>query len=282
MECAISLKGVSYTYESEEEEGRLAVKDVSIDIQKGSFVAIVGHNGSGKSTLARMLNGLLIPTAGRVKVFGYDTCDEDSIYEVRRRVGMVFQNPDNQMVASVVEDDIAFGPENLGVEREEIIRRVDEALESVGMSEYRKSMPFRMSGGQKQRIAIAGALALCPEVLVLDESTAMLDPKGRKEVMGVIRRLNREKGMTVIHITHYMEETLDCDRVIVMNDGRVAIDGTPAEVFSRGEELKSYKIAPPYVTWLACALADAGLDIDRNIYEEKILEECLCRLLSKT
>ena len=194
---------------------------------------------------------------------------------------MVFQNPDNQMVASVVEDDIAFGPENLGVEREEIIRRVDSALASVGMSEYRKSTPFRMSGGQKQRIAIAGALALCPEVLVLDESTAMLDPKGRAEVMSVVRRLNKERGITVIHITHYMEETLDCDRVIVMDGGRVAVDGTPSQVFGRGEELKKYKISPPYVTWLACALADAGLDIDRTVYTREDMEESLCRLLSK-
>lgn len=183
MSTAIGLYGVSFAYDLDEEGGEFALKDVTLEIEQGSFVAVVGHNGSGKSTFARLLNGLLIPSAGRVKVFGFDTCDEDSIYEIRRRVGMVFQNPDNQMVASVVEDDIAFGPENLGVEREEIIRRVDSALASVGMSEYRKSTPFRMSGGQKQRIAIAGALALCPEVLVLDESTAMLDPKGRAEVL---------------------------------------------------------------------------------------------------
>ena len=281
MSTAIGLYGVSLAYDLDEEGGEFALKDVTLEIEQGSFVAVVGHNGSGKSTFARLLNGLLVPVAGRVKVFGFDTCDEDSIYEIRRRVGMVFQNPDNQMVASVVEDDIAFGPENLGVEREEIIRRVDSALASVGMSEYRKSTPFRMSGGQKQRIAIAGALALCPEVLVLDESTAMLDPKGRAEVMSVVRRLNKERGITVIHITHYMEETLDCDRVIVMDGGRVAVDGTPSQVFGRGEELKKYKISPPYVTWLACALADAGLDIDRTVYTREDMEESLCRLLSK-
>lgn len=281
MATAIKLSNVTYTYDTDgKEKVRPAVDGVSLDIEEGSFVAVVGHNGSGKSTLARLLNGLLLPDSGKVDVFGYDTRDEKNVYEVRSRVGMVFQNPDNQMVASVVEDDIAFGPENLGLEREEIARRVNWALEKVGMSEHAKSTPFRMSGGQKQRLAIAGVLAIRPRVLVLDESTAMLDPKGRREVMGVVRDLNRNEGMTVIHITHYMEEVLDCDRVIVMDGGKVAIDDVPEAVFARGEELRKYKIAPPVVTLIADALARCGADIPGNVTRADELEEHICRLLS--
>ena len=279
---AIKLENVFYAYEADEGETPVnAVDGVSLEVEEGSFVAVVGHNGSGKSTLARLFNGLLLPDKGKVTVFGIDTQDEKQIYSVRSSVGMVFQNPDNQMVASVVEDDIAFGPENLGLAREEIIRRVDWALEQVGMSEYRKSTPFRMSGGQKQRLAIAGVLAIRPKVIVLDESTAMLDPRGRREVMDVIHALNKNEKMTVIHITHYMEEVLEADRVIVMDGGRIALDDTPRAVFARGEELKKYKIAPPAVTLIADALADCGADIRRDIATEGELEEEICRLLCR-
>ena len=279
---AIKLENVYYAYEADEGETPVnAVDGVSLEVEEGSFVAVVGHNGSGKSTLARLFNGLLLPDKGAVTVFGIDTKNEKQIYSVRSSVGMVFQNPDNQMVASVVEDDIAFGPENLGLPREEIIRRVDWALEQVGMSEYRKSTPFRMSGGQKQRLAIAGVLAIRPKVIVLDESTAMLDPKGRREVMDVIHALNQKEGMTVIHITHYMEEVLEASRVIVMDGGKIALDDTPRNVFARGEELKKYKIAPPAVTLMADALADCGANIRRDIAEESELEDAICRLLCK-
>ena len=279
---AIKLENVCYAYEADEGEKPVnAVDGVSLEVEEGSFVAVVGHNGSGKSTLARLFNGLLLPDSGSVTVFGMDTKDEKQIYSIRSSVGMVFQNPDNQMVASVVEDDIAFGPENLGLPREEIIRRVDRALEQVGMSEYRKSTPFRMSGGQKQRLAIAGVLAIRPKVIVLDESTAMLDPKGRREVMDVIHALNKEEKMTVIHITHYMEEVLEAERVIVMDNGKIAVDDTPRAVFARGEQLKKYKISPPAVTLMADALADCGADIARDIATEEELEDAICRLLCK-
>ena len=279
---AIKLENVCYAYEADEGEKPVnAVDGVSLEVEEGSFVAVVGHNGSGKSTLARLFNGLLLPDSGSVTVFGMDTKDEKQIYSIRSSVGMVFQNPDNQMVASVVEDDIAFGPENLGLPRDEIIRRVDRALEQVGMSEYRKSTPFRMSGGQKQRLAIAGVLAIRPKVIVLDESTAMLDPKGRREVMDVIHTLNKEEKMTVIHITHYMEEVLEAERVIVMDGGKIAVDDTPRAVFARGEQLKKYKISPPAVTLMADALADCGADIARDIATEEELEDAICRLLCK-
>lgn len=279
---AIKLENVCYAYEADEGEKPVnAVDGVSLEVEEGSFVAVVGHNGSGKSTLARLFNGLLLPDSGSVTVFGMDTKDEKQIYSIRSSVGMVFQNPDNQMVASVVEDDIAFGPENLGLPRDEIIRRVDRALEQVGMSEYRKSTPFRMSGGQKQRLAIAGVLAIRPKVIVLDESTAMLDPKGRREVMDVIHALNKEEKMTVIHITHYMEEVLEAERVIVMDGGKIAVDDTPRAVFARGEQLKKYKISPPAVTLMADALADCGADIARDIATEEELEDAICRLLCK-
>ena len=279
---AIKLENVYYAYEADEgEKPANAVDGVSLEVEEGSFVAVVGHNGSGKSTLARLFNGLLLPDSGSVTVFGMDTKDEKQIYSIRSSVGMVFQNPDNQMVASVVEDDIAFGPENLGLPRDEIIRRVDRALEQVGMSEYRKSTPFRMSGGQKQRLAIAGVLAIRPKVIVMDESTAMLDPKGRREVMDVIHALNKEEKMTVIHITHYMEEVLEAERVIVMDGGKIAVDDTPRAVFARGEQLKKYKISPPAVTLMADALADCGADIARDIATEEELEDAICRLLCK-
>ena len=275
---AIELKDVHYAYPGSEESGQVAVKGVTLSIEEGSFVALVGHNGSGKSTLARLLNGLFVPTGGDVVVYGVNTKDEKRIYDVRSRVGMVFQNPDNQMIATNVADDIAFGPENLGVEREEIIRRVDWALEQVGMSEYRDGTPFKLSGGQKQRLAIAGVLAIKPRVMVLDEATAMLDPKGRDEVMAVTRKLNREEGMTVVHITHYMDEALGADRLIVMNDGLVVADGKPSEVFKQYGLLRQIKLGVPYVTNVAVALHAAGLDIDPHIVGEDELVEAICAL----
>lgn len=275
---AIELKDVHYAYLGLEESGQEAVKGVTLSIEEGSFVALVGHNGSGKSTLARLLNGLFVPTNGDVVVYGVNTKDEKRIYDVRSRVGMVFQNPDNQMIATNVADDIAFGPENLGVEREEIIRRVDWALEQVGMSEYRDGTPFKLSGGQKQRLAIAGVLAIKPRVMVLDEATAMLDPKGRDEVMAVTRKLNREEGMTVVHITHYMDEALGADRLIVMNDGLVVADGKPSEVFKQYGLLRQIKLGVPYVTNVAVALHAAGLDIDPHIVGEDELVEAICAL----
>lgn len=275
---AIELKDVHYAYPGSEESGQEAVKGVTLSIEEGSFVALVGHNGSGKSTLARLLNGLFVPTNGDVVVYGVNTKDEKRIYDVRSRVGMVFQNPDNQMIATNVADDIAFGPENLGVEREEIIRRVDQALEQVGMSEYRDGTPFKLSGGQKQRLAIAGVLAIKPRVMVLDEATAMLDPKGRDEVMAVTRKLNREEGMTVVHITHYMDEALGADRLIVMNDGLVVADGKPSEVFKQYGLLRQIKLGVPYVTNVAVALHAAGLDLDPHIVGEDELVEAICAL----
>ena len=275
---AIELKDVHYAYPGSEESGQEAVKGVTLSIEEGSFVALVGHNGSGKSTLARLLNGLFVPTNGDVVVYGVNTKDEKRIYDVRSRVGMVFQNPDNQMIATNVADDIAFGPENLGVEREEIISRVDWALEQVGMSEYRDGTPFKLSGGQKQRLAIAGVLAIKPSVMVLDEATAMLDPKGRDEVMAVTRKLNREEGMTVVHITHYMDEALGADRLIVMNDGLVVADGKPSEVFKQYGLLRQIKLGVPYVTNVAVALHAAGLDIDPHIVGEDELVEAICAL----
>ncbi len=278
-EMAIKLENVSFSYPTNEGEEQKAVNGVSLGIEEGSFVALVGHNGSGKSTLAKLLNGLLTPTSGRVLVYGVDTADDKKIFDVRSSVGMVFQNPDNQMIATNVEDDIAFGPENLGVPREEIIRRVNWALEKVGMSEFRHATPFKMSGGQKQRLAIAGVLAIKPRVMVLDESTAMLDPKGRDEVMAVVRQLNREEKMTVVHITHYMDEALGADRLIVMNDGKVMLDGKPADVFKEYKLLTKIKLDVPCVTRLAVTLAEAGMDVDPTITDEEALVDSLCRLL---
>lgn len=276
---AIKLENVSFSYPMNDGEEQKAVNGVSLEIEEGAFVALVGHNGSGKSTLAKLLNGLLTPTAGRVLVYGADTADEKKIFEVRSSVGMVFQNPDNQMIATNVEDDIAFGPENLGVPREEIIKRVDWALEKVGMSEFRHATPFKMSGGQKQRLAIAGVLAIKPRVMVLDESTAMLDPKGREEVMQVVKQLNREEKMTVVHITHYMDEALDADRLIVMNDGKVVLDGKPADVFAEHKLLTKIKLGVPCVTRLAVTLAEAGIAVDPRITDEEAFVDSLCRLL---
>lgn len=261
------------------EEMDRAIDNLDVDVEKGSFVAILGHNGSGKSTLAKQINGILTPTEGTVWVCGMDTSDEDKIWEIRKRAGMVFQNPDNQIIANVVEEDVGFGPENIGVPTEDIWKRVDESLQAVGMTAYRYKSPNKLSGGQKQRVAIAGVMAMRPECIVLDEPTAMLDPNGRKEVIRTVRRLNREEGITVLLITHYMEEVIDADRVIVMDDGKIVMDGTPREVFSRVEELKSYRLDVPQVTELAYELKKAGVDLPAGILSQEELMRNLVPLL---
>lgn len=276
---ALELKDVCFEYEQMDSQPIKAVDGVSFSVEEGEFVAIIGHNGSGKSTLAKLFNGLLMPTQGTVKVFGIDTSHKADIFRVREKVGMVFQNPDNQMIASVVEDDIAFGPENLGVPREEIRRRVDWALKCVGMTDSLHSTPFKMSGGQKQRIAIAGVLAILPKVLVFDESTAMLDPQGRQEVMQVAQQLNKEENMTVITITHYMDEALAADRLIVLNDGKVVADDKPQNVFSDYKRLKEINLSIPIVTQYARRLIDAGIPVNPNVMTRQQLEEELCQLL---
>ena len=254
----IKIKDLTFAYD---EESAPALKNVSLEIARGSFVAVLGHNGSGKSTLAKMFNGILSPTAGQVLVNGLDTADESKLLDIRRNVGMVFQNPDNQIVASVVEDDVAFAPENLGVEPSEIRRRVDDALKRVGMYGFRLHAPHLLSGGQKQRVAIAGVLAMQPECIVLDEPTAMLDPIGRKEVLNAVRDLRRGRGMTVVLITHHMEECIFADRLIVMSDGLVALDGTPKEVFSRVEEMRALGLTVPETVSLLYGLRERGWDL---------------------
>lgn len=270
----IKVENVSYDYRRFEEEKLPAVRGVSFEIEEGEFVVIGGANGSGKSTLAKMLNGLLKPTDGKIEVLGMDVSNEEKVFEIRRNVGIVFQNPDNQTVASIVEDDVAFGPENLGVPREEIVSRVQWALKAVGMEEYAKSTPFKMSGGQKQRIAIAGILAMKPKIIVLDEATSMLDPNGRKEVMSVLKKLNEEENMTVIHITHHMEEAADADRILVMDGGKLVMDGAPREVFADGEKLKEHALSLPVAAELADMLRKAGLPVRESVLsEDELLEE---------
>ncbi len=270
----IKVENISYDYRRFEEEKLPAVRGVSFEIEEGEFVVIGGANGSGKSTLAKMLNGLLKPTDGKIEVLGMDVSDEEKVFEIRRNVGIVFQNPDNQTVASIVEDDVAFGPENLGVPREEIVSRVQWALKAVGMEEYAKSTPFKMSGGQKQRIAIAGILAMKPKIIVLDEATSMLDPNGRKEVMAVLKKLNEEENMTVIHITHHMEEAADADRILVMDGGKLVMDGAPREVFADSEKLKEHALSLPVAAELADMLRKAGLPVRESVLsEDELLEE---------
>ena len=257
------------------EEVDRAIDNLDVDIEKGSFVAVLGHNGSGKSTFAKHINGILTPTEGTVWVSGMDTADEESVWEIRKRAGMVFQNPDNQIIGNVVEEDVGFGPENIGLPTDEIWRRVDESLEAVGMTAYRYKSPNKLSGGQKQRVAIAGVMAMRPECIVL-EPTAMLDPNGRKEVIRTVRELNQKEGITVLLITHYMEEVISADRVIVMDDGKLVMDGTPREIFSDVERLKSYRLDVPQVTELAWELRKAGLDIPAGILcQEELMEHLL-------
>ena len=262
MQAMIRTDALSFSYPVEEGQRRTtALEDVTLSIEKGSFVVVLGHNGSGKSTLAKHFNAVLLPSGGAVYVEGMNTQDEDLLLEIRRRVGMVFQNPDNQIVANVVEEDVAFAPENLGVPTAEIRRRVDDALAAVRMTEFARHAPHLLSGGQKQRVAIAGVIAMEPECIVLDEATAMLDPAGRREVLDTVHRLNRQRGITVVHITHHMSEAEDADRVIVMNDGVVAMDGTPRDIFSRVEELRSLGLAAPDTVELLHRLNGHGMSL---------------------
>ena len=266
---ALSFNNVKFWYPDAEKP---AVNGVSFSVNKGEFVSIIGHNGSGKSTLARLVCGLLQADEGSINVWGLDPSEQKNVFEVRRHTGIVFQNPDNQMVASIVEDDVAFGPENLGVGREEIGRRIDWALSAVGMTEYRHSTPTRLSGGQKQRIAVAGVLAIRPDILILDESTAMLDPKGRREVIDVVRRLNKEEGMTILLITHFMEEALLADRTIVMNRGEIVMQGAPRDIFENGEALLTYNLCLPEIINIENTLKTAGIETPPCLYPEELAE----------
>ena len=261
------------------EEVNRAIDGVDVDIKRGDFVAVLGHNGSGKSTLAKHVNGLLLPTEGTVWVGDMDTRDEEHIWDVRKTAGMVFQNPDNQIIGNIVEEDVGFGPENIGVPTEEIWKRVEASLKAVGMTAYRLQSPNKLSGGQKQRVAIAGVMAMKPECIILDEPTAMLDPNGRREVIRTIHELNRTEGITVLLITHYMEEAIEADRIIVMDDGRIAMDGQPREIFSRVKELKSHGLDVPQVTELAEELREAGMPLTDGILSREELVEQLVPLL---
>ena len=283
----IETKNLSFIYREEDmESGEIkeekVLKDINIEIEKVSFTAVLGHNGSGKSTLAKHFNAILLPSGGKVYVKGMDTADENNIFNIRQSAGMVFQNPDNQMVAALVEDEVAFAPENLGVEPKEIRRRVDECLEIVNMTKYAQSSPSKLSGGQKQRVAIASVLAMNPEILILDEPTAMLDPKGRSEVIKTIKMLNEEKDITVVLITHYMDEAAQADRTVVIDDGEIVLDGTPKEVFKNVEKLKSLGLDVPQVTELAYELRKMGIEISDDVLT---VDECfdeIIRILGET
>lgn len=272
----IRIENVTFEYNSLGGDNRLlAIKDINISVEKGEHLVILGHNGSGKSTLAKLMNGLLLPTKGDVYVNDMNTKDEDKIWQIRETAGMVFQNPDNQLVATIVEEDVAFGPENLGVPPEEIRKRVDEALEIVEMTEYKKHAPHLLSGGQKQRIAIAGILAMKPECIILDEPTAMLDPNGRKEIISTIKKLNEKEHKTIVHITHYMDEAVEADRILVMEKGKIVMEGTPREVFSQVERVKKLGLDVPQVTELAYELKKEGINIDSNILTVEELVKAL-------
>ncbi len=279
----IHAEQLIYEYDKRDDEGNVigferAIDGIDIDIPQGSFVAILGHNGSGKSTLAKHMNAILVPTGGTMSVDGRDTKDPAQLWDVRQTAGMVFQNPDNQIIGTVVEEDVGFGPENLGVPTDEIWQRVEESLKAVGMLERRKDSPNKLSGGQKQRVAIAGVLAMEPKCIVLDEPTAMLDPNGRKEVIRAVEELRKKKQVTVILITHYMEEVIDADQVFVMDGGHIVMHGTPREIFSRVDELKTYRMDVPQVTMLAEELRLQGLDLPEGILRREELVEALCRL----
>ena len=278
MEYQVIMEGLCFRYSEQEE---MVLRDINLKVKKGEFVVIIGHNGSGKSTLAKHINALLVPSLGRVEVMGMDTRDPAKAWEIRQRVGMVFQNPDNQLVAAIVEEDVAFGPEIQGVPATEIRRRVDEALREVGLYECRTHGPHLLSGGQKQRVAIAGVLAMRPDCIVLDEATAMLDPRGRQEFMEVVRRLNKNEGKTIIHITHYMEEAVQADRVLVMDQGRIVLEGTPREVFSKANRLKELGLDVPALTELAFNLRKKGVRLPDILTEDEMVVE-LCRLKLQT
>ena len=280
----IQTEKLVYEYEKRDEEGNVigtsrAIDEVDIEAKEGQFIAVLGHNGSGKSTLAKHLNAILVPTEGSVWVNGKNTSNPEELWDVRQSAGMVFQNPDNQIIGTVVEEDVGFGPENLGVPTDEIWQRVEESLKAVGMIEYRHHSPNKLSGGQKQRVAIAGVMAMKPRCIVLDEPTAMLDPNGRREVIKTVHELNRQEGITVVLITHYMEEVIDADRVVVIDGGHVVMDGTPKEVFSRVKELKKYSLDVPQVTELADELKEAGMDLPYGILSIDELVDELVPLL---
>ena len=275
-QACVQVDHVTFQYE---EGADKVLKDISLTVNRGEFLAILGHNGSGKSTLAKLLNGLYLPGEGRVVVCGMDTSDENETWNIRQKAGMIFQNPDNQIVATVVREDVAFGLENMGVPHDEMVRRIDAALEAVHMSERAESAPHMLSGGQKQRVAIAGVLAMEPEIIIADESTAMLDPQGRAEVLEVIHRLNREKGMTVIWITHYMEEAADADRIIVISDGTIALEGTPREVFSQVGTMRTLHLDVPHMAALADSLRKDGVPLPEGILTVEEMTQEVCKLL---
>lgn len=279
----IRAEKLVFEYDKRDEEGNVigshrAIDGVDIDLPQGSFVAILGHNGSGKSTLAKHMNAILVPTGGTMWVDGRDTKDPNELWNIRQSAGMVFQNPDNQIIGTVVEEEVGFGPENLGVPTDEIWKRVENSLRAVGMLERRKDSPNKLSGGQKQRVAIAGVIAMEPKCIVLDEPTAMLDPNGRKEVIEAVEQLRKEKNVTVILITHYMEEVIDADQVFVMDEGHVVMHGTPKEIFSRVDELKKYRMDVPQVTMLADALIQKGVPLPKGILRREELVDALCQL----
>lgn len=281
---AIEFKNVIFSYRSgdgDQAEITEVLKSINFSVEKGRFIALLGKNGSGKSTAARLINGLLNPVSGTVTVLGKDVSDKNNLFEVRKSVGMVFQNPDNQQIASIVEDDVAFGPENIGMPREEIGRAINFALKVTDMEKFRHSEAAKLSGGQKQRVAIAGAIAIYPEILILDESTSMLDPKGRREVMEVVKTLNKERGMTVIDITHYMDEAAEADEIYVLSDGVIKLRGTPDEVFSKIETLRSAGLELPRAAVLAEKLRKAGVPVSYGVYDADKLTEELCGLLRK-
>lgn len=282
----IQTEKLVYEYEKRDEEGNVigtsrAIDEVDMEAKEGQFIAVLGHNGSGKSTLAKHLNAILVPTEGSVWVNGKNTSNPEELWDVRQSAGMVFQNPDNQIIGTVVEEDVGFGPENLGVPTEEIWQRVEESLKAVGMIEYRHHSPNKLSGGQKQRVAIAGVVAMEPKCIVMDEPTAMLDPVGRREVLKTVHKLRKQKKVTVILITHYMEEVVDADKIFVMDHGKVVMEGSPKEIFSRVDELKSYRLDVPQVTILADELRKRGLDIPKGILRKEELVEAVERLTSE-
>lgn len=273
----VSVEDISFEYITEEDKFK-AIDNLSLNVKQGEFVVVIGHNGSGKSTLSKNLNAILMPTTGKIYINGLNTKEEKNLWDIRQTAGMVFQNPDNQIVATIVEEDVAFGPENLGIDPPEIRKRVEESLKSVGMYDMRDRQPHLLSGGQKQRVAIAGIIAMKPKCIIFDEATAMLDPSGRKEVMKTIKRLNKEENISIMHITHFMEEAVDADRVIVMEKGKKVLEGTPKEVFSKVEMLKSIGLDVPCMTELSKELKEKGLDIDGDILTVDEMVVKLCQL----
>lgn len=279
MDNMIKSENLTYKYFHEDEnEEKFAVNGVNLNVERGEFLVILGHNGSGKSTMAKLMNALLLPSSGTIYINGMDSKDSDNLWKIRSSAGMVFQNPDNQLVATIVEEDVAFGPENLGVEPKEIRERVDSSLKKVGMYDYRRHAPHLLSGGQKQRVAIAGILAMRPKCIVLDEPTAMLDPSGRREVIRTIKELNKEYGITIVLITHYMEEAVEADRIVVMDDGKVLMEGKPRDVFSKVREMKQIGLDVPQVTELAYELKKSGINVSEKILTINEMVDALCQL----